>query len=353
MKQLLRYALGMSAATMAVVGLTTCAVAEDVAARVGSTVITHEQLELHAASQLSKIRQDEYNVRARALNEMIDEMLIEAAAKKAGKTSEAFMAENLDAKVTEPNEAEISAFYERVKAQAQGQTLEQLRPRLIESLKNQQRGKVYGELIAQMRKETGVTVLLEPPRAAVTVDDDPALGPTSAPITIVAFSDYQCPYCKRVEPTIKELRDKYGDKLQYVFRDYPLSFHPFAQKAGEAAGCAMEQGKFWEMHEKLFTNNTQLQTENLKKYAGELGLNADQFNSCLDSGKRAKEVTDDMEAGSKVGVTGTPAFFINGRFLNGAVPIDQFTEIIEDELARAAARSAAPADAKKDSKKKS
>lgn len=325
------------------------AAGEEVAAKIGGKVITRAELNEKAAAGLAKVREDEYKILRGALDDMINEQLIAAAAQKAGKTAEQLEQEEITSKVTEPTEAEISTFYEQVKARAGGQTLEQLKPRLIEALKSQQGGKLYGELVDRLRKEAGVTILLDPPRAVVSVDDDPAEGPVEAPITIVAFSDYQCPYCKRAEPTIKEVMAKYPGKVKYVFRDYPLSFHQNAQKAGEAAGCAMEQGKFWEMHAKLFENNGALQVENLKKYAQEIGLDAAKFGQCLDSGQRASEVTADMNSGIAVGVNSTPAFFINGRLINGAMPLEAFSEIIDEELARAQATAGSD---KKDSKKK-
>jgi protein-disulfide isomerase len=152
---------------------------------------------------------------------------------------------------------------------------------------------------------------------------------------MVEFSDFQCPYCGRVTPTLKQLEDRFGDKLRVVFRDYPLPIHPQAPKAAEAAGCAAEQGKFWEMHDRLFANQSKLQVDDLKQHALDLGLNPEQFNQCLDSGKREAAWKKDIEEGTRYGVSGTPAFFINGRLMSGAQPYDNFARIIEDELVRA------------------
>lgn len=322
----------------------------DAAAKVGERVISRAELLEKASQQLAKLRQEEYDILKGQLDQMVDDMLIEAAAKKAGKTSEQYMQENIDAKVIAPTDAEVSATYEQFKSRLGGQTLEQSRPRLLEYLQGQQKSKLYTDLLASLRIGTPVTVLLDPPRIQVSVDDDPSQGPATAPVTIVAFSDYQCPYCSRAEPTITEVRKKYGDKVHYVFRDYPLSFHKNAQKAAEAAGCASEQGKFWEMHEVLFKNATALELDNLKKYAVDLGLDTKSFNDCLESGKRAKEVTDDMNAGSAIGVTGTPAFFVNGRMISGAMPLETFTAIIDDELARAANKASEAPTGKKSKK---
>jgi len=171
----------------------------------------------------------------------------------------------------------------------------------------------------------------------VSLDDDPVLGDSKAKVTIVEFSDYECPFCGRYfTQTYPQLKKDYIDtgKVRLVFRDYPLPFHQNAQKAGEASECADDQGKFWEMHDKLFRNQQALSVENLKKYAGELGLDQKKFDECLDSGKYASEVQNDMNDGSKYGVSGTPSFFVNGQILVGAQPYSEFKKLIDAELAK-------------------
>lgn len=170
------------------------------------------------------------------------------------------------------------------------------------------------------------------------VDNDPVMGDATAPVTIVEFSDYQCPFCGRFyEQTLTQLKDEYikTGKAKLVFRDFPLSFHPEAQKAAEAAECAGKQGKYWEMHDKLFENQADLSVANEKKWAKELGLNSADFDACLDSGETADEVSADSAAGSSAGVSGTPTFFINGQKVVGAQPFSVIKAAIEAELAAA------------------
>ncbi len=169
-------------------------------------------------------------------------------------------------------------------------------------------------------------------RITVSSDDDPSIGPDNAPITVIEFSDYQCPYCERAEPTVKQILSKYKDKVKFVYRDFPLGFHPYAQKAAEASECADEQKKFWEYHDILFKNQNALDIESLKKYAKELKLDESKFNKCLDSGKYASETQKDFEDGQKAGVSGTPTFFINGIKVVGAQPYNVFEQAIEQEL---------------------
>jgi protein-disulfide isomerase len=170
-------------------------------------------------------------------------------------------------------------------------------------------------------------------------DDDPFLGSPDAPVVIVEFSDFQCPFCGRLYqnalPQIKEQYIKTG-KVKFVYRDFPLSsIHNMAQKAAEASECADEQGQFWAYHDLLFERQQSLSVENFKTWAGELGLNTSQFDECLDSGKYVDEVQKDFRDGQIAGVTGTPGTFINGRLVPGAVPFSTFEAIIEEELKKA------------------
>tara|TARA_Y100000031_G_scaffold154983_1_gene204324 strand:+ start:148 stop:852 length:705 start_codon:yes stop_codon:yes gene_type:complete len=173
------------------------------------------------------------------------------------------------------------------------------------------------------------------PTVDVSVDDDPMKGKKNAPVTIIEFSDFQCPYCKKVfSETLPLLEKEYIDtgKVKFVYRDYPLPFHPLAQKTAEAAECADEQVKFWEYHDTIFENQDSLSVENLKSWAQDLGLDSEEFDQCLDSGEMASEVKKDMEEGQKYGVRGTPAFFINGKLLSGAQPYVAFQREIEAAL---------------------
>ncbi|MFZ8829861.1 MAG: DsbA family protein [Candidatus Aenigmatarchaeota archaeon] len=180
----------------------------------------------------------------------------------------------------------------------------------------------------------------QPQRIEVSLDDDPVKGSPDAKVTIVVFSDFQCPFCQRFSlqtlPLIEEKYIKTG-KVRFVYRDFPLSFHQYAQKAAEAAECANEQGKFWEYHDILFQKLSEWASvgeSKFKEYAQQLGLDMQKFNQCLDSGKYANEVQKDYNDGLKYGVSGTPTFFINGIKIVGAQPYSVFEQIIEQELSK-------------------
>ncbi len=161
---------------------------------------------------------------------------------------------------------------------------------------------------------------------------DPSIGPENAQVTIFEYSDFQCPYCSRVGPSLDKIKTEYKDTVKIVFKNYPLSFHAQAQKAAEAGECANLQGKFWEMHDKMFANQNALGIDALKRYASEIGLNTDKFNECLDSGSMASEVERDFQEGVTAGVQGTPAFIIEGEIVSGAQPFEKFKEVIDRKL---------------------
>lgn len=303
------------------------------AAIVGDRSISLAELDEQAAGALAKVRQQEYEVRQQILDGIINEELLKKEAAAKGVDHEALM-EGVRSGVADPAQAEIDAFYEQNKARYGTQTKEQVLPQVGTILKSQKVLMAQRAFLEGLRKKYAVKVLLDPPRVQVAEDDDATLGPKSAPITIVAFSDYQCPYCSRAEVIVQQVFDKYGDKVRLVFRDYPLSFHQNAQGAAEGAECAKEQGKFWEMHKSLFANQSKLSPAELVETAAGIGLDKDKFKACLDAGKFRAEVQKDFSDGQSYGVTGTPTYFINGIMLVGAKPLDSFSEVIDQELAR-------------------
>ena len=304
------------------------------AAVIGDKTITLAELDAKAAGPLVKVRQDEYEARRQVLESLINDevMAKEAAATK--KTKEELTKSEITDKAPDPAQADVDAFYEANKARFGAQTKEQLAPQITAMLKNQKMADVQRAYFKSLRDKYGVKTMLEPPRVQVAQDDDPAKGPAKAPITIVEFSDYQCPYCSRAETTVTDVLKKYGDKIRLVYRDYPLSFHQNANVAAQASECADEQGKFWEMHGAMFANQSKLASTDLVETAATIGLEKDKFKACLDSGKYKDEVQKDFEDGQKACVTGTPTFFINGIPMVGARDVNSFAEIIDSELER-------------------
>ncbi len=295
-----------------------------------------EQLELRLKQCESEYVKGKHDMMDAQVRKIVQDALVEKEAAAKNMTKEAFLASAVV--VTDATDAEIDAFYEENKARIPpGTTKEQIAPQIKSYLAQQRQGEAKEKFTTELETKYGVRYTIEPMRVEVAADG-PSKGPKNAPVTIVEFSDFQCPFCSRLIPTMDQVTKTYGDKVHLVFRQFPLNFHQFAQKAAEASLCADEQGKFWEMHDVMFANQNELSVDKLKERAATLGVKADQFNTCLDSGKFATRVADDLKAGSAAGVSGTPALFVNGRFISGAVPYADVAKVIDDELQRKGAK---------------
>ncbi len=297
-------------------------------ATVGDKPITLQDL------ALAMLAQQEFDARRQALDNLINDQLLDREAAAKGTTRDKLMESEVNAKIPDPPQSEVDAWYEQNKGRLGAQTKEQLAPQVSAMLKNQKLGDAQRTYLKSLRDKYGVKVMMEPPRIEVSLDDDAVKGPAKAPVTIVEFSDYQCPFCSRAETTVQEVLKKYGDKVRLVYRDYPLGFHQNAQKAAEAAECAKEQGKFWEMHGAMFANQGKLAVPDLIETAGGIGIDKEKFKTCVETSKYQQEVQKDFQEGSRYGVSGTPTFFINGIKMVGAKGVDSFAEIIDAELAR-------------------
>jgi len=314
---------------------------EQVVAEVAGKTITLKDVdakwEEFDAAERARIVQAMYQNRRNMLDQIVGDELIANAARAAGQSVDAFVDADAARRLPAVTEADVAALYEQNKDRAQGRTLEQLRGEIRPFLENRRKQQARAMLVDElMRKNSSsIKVMLEPPRYAVpTLPTDPVRGNPAAPITIVEFSDYQCPFCARVNPTLDRIRQTYGDRVKIVFKDFPLPNHLEAPKAAEAARCAGEQGKYWEMHDVLFQNQRGLQVPNLKQMARQIGLNATPFDQCLDSGKHAAAVEAGTELGTKMGVNSTPSLYINGRPVIGAMPFETFKQVIDEELAK-------------------
>ena len=310
------------------------AAAGPAAAIVDGKPITMAEVEALLGARLAQLRAQEYQMKRQALDELIARRLVEKEAAARGISSDELIRTEIEAKVPAVTEAEQKAFYEQNKARignmSEAEAMKQIEVYLRQQRVQQRQVAFVGEL---KTKSSGVRVMLEPPRTAVAFSaDDPVKGPANAPVTIVEFSDFQCPFCSRVTPTLKQVEDTYGDKVRVVFRNFPLLLPPLRRQGGRGGLCAADQGKFWEMHDRLFGDQQKLGVDDLKQSAVALGLKADVFNQCLDSGKKEAEWKHDMDEGTSYGLTGTPAFFINGRLISGAQPLEAFTQIIDEEL---------------------
>jgi len=312
-----------------------------VVAKVGGTTITNKDVNEIAKGDLLKLEQQfqeqSYQVRRQAVDALVTKRLLEEKAKASKKSPEEYLKAELTDKIPDPTDEEIKSIYDNAKAAGKEvPPFDKVKDQIKGFLKQQKIQAATESFYDKLKAEAKVEILLppyQPPRVEVAAKG-PSRGPANAKVTIVEFSEYECPFCSKGENIIAEVLKAYPDTVRVVFRDYPLPMHANAPKAAEAAHCADDQGKFWEMHDKLFANQKALELANLKDYAKSLNLDMAKFETCLDSGQKTKIVAENQKAGSEVGVSGTPAFFINGMLLSGAQPFSAFKALIDAELAK-------------------
>lgn len=293
-----------------------------------------ESLELKKLKEKASFAQNEQEILENALERLVEEKLLETEAAKQGISKEELTAKEIDRKAPETTSEEIESFYEQNKQRIK-MAKEEALPQIGNYLRKQKAISARQVFMETLEKECKVIRSLEPLRFDVSASQRPVQGPASAPVLLVLFSDFQCPYCEEMSHTLKEVVKNYGKKVRLVFRQLPLtSIHKFAQKAAEASLCAAAQGRFWEMHDLLFQDQENLGEKDLKTKAAKLGLDTAAFNKCLDGEQFTAQIREDVRAGAAAGADGTPALYVNGRFLNGNRPYDDIAEVIDEELNR-------------------
>lgn len=306
--------------------------AADTLATVASKPITKSQVEERVKAKLAEIERARYETLREGVDELVQEALFAEEAKARKIPVEQLEKQEIADKVTAPTDAEIKEIYEANKEQLDGKPLDAVKDQIVEYLGQMRAEERRQTFVRELKAKYPTTIALRPPVVEVGTGGRPAQGPASAPVTIIAFSDYECPYCKRAEVTVQEVLKAYKDKVRFYYRDYPLPFHANARAASVAARCADAQGKFWDYHNKVMASED-LSGEKLKALADEVGLDRAKFDECLASDTYTAAIDKDVEDGAKAGVNGTPSFFINGRMLDGAQPFDRFKEIIDEEIA--------------------
>lgn len=311
---------------------------QTVVATVDGQPIYEQDLMSVAGPNLLELRKQEFKAKSDALDSIIRKKLVEEAAKKKGLTAEELLKQEVDAKIPEPSDDEARGYYLAMKSST-SLPFEQIKAQVKRVLRNSEIQQAREKYTDSLREEARIAILLQPPTVRVAYDATRAEGSADAAVTIVEFADFQCPFCGKVEPTLRDVLAKYKGKVKLAYRDFPLSqIHAHAEVAAEASRCALAQGKFWPMHDAMFADQTKLDEPDLVKTAAGLGMDRNAFASCLKSGKYKDAVAEDIEAGSQAGVNGTPSFFINGEFLSGAQSESDFAAIIDRELASASGK---------------
>ncbi len=309
--------------------------ASEVAARFGDTVITVAEVEEAAGGQLIGLYQQVFQAKDQQLRLMIFNRLVDDAAAAEGISRQAYLEREVAGKIPEPSEAQIQQVMNQYRSQLPPDEA-QARQQIVAYLKQQIGQQQEIDLRTRLFAAAGVEIMLDPPRVKpVIAAHNPMRGPADAPVVFIEYTDFQCPYCERVQPTIVAVRERYGDSVVHVFKNLPLPMHQQAGLAAEAALCAADQGKFWELHDWLFANKNNISHDTLVAQAEGLSLDVPVFTECIDSRVHKSQVESDANEAGTFGIRGTPGFVINGRILTGAQPLDAFIAVIDDELKRA------------------
>ncbi len=305
--------------------------ASSVVARVAGRPLTRDELDQKEAADLLQARYKYYLAEKAALDKLIDQELVDDEARREKVTVDQLLENHAGKQVKDPTEDQLEVFYEGLQSD---QPYSAVRGQILDHIRQLRRTKAGLAYIKDLRKKANVHIALEPPAVSIGAIDAPTTGPSDASVKIIEFADYQCPYCKKVSPELKQLVDgTFAGKASLTFADFPLPMHHNAEKAAEAARCAGEQGKYWEYHDALFNNQSSLEVSDLKARAETLKLNPQKFGQCLDSGGQAPAIAKTAAAGKKLGMTGTPSFLINGHFISGATDSETLRDVIEQELA--------------------
>lgn len=319
------------------------AASAQVIAYVGDKAVTAADVETRAQARMFKARQDIYEAQVDAVKQMAFEAAQDQEAAKVGMSRDAYYKREVTDRTPEPSDEEVqqilTAYRARLPQDDEAAKAEVRR--VLRSRNAAQRAEAFrSQLLANFK----VRMVVDPPRLPVPIAErDPRLGSPSAAVTVVEFSDFQCPYCQRAQATIKQLREEYGDRVRFAFKQLPLGMHPQARLGAETSLCASDQGKYWEARAWLFAHQGGVSVDSVKTWAKDAALDQATFAACIDGHGHGKDVDADMATAESLAISSAPAFFVNGRLIEGALPIQDFRDVIDDELARAAARAPAAA----------
>ncbi len=297
-------------------------------AEVDGRTLTNIDLEQKKSGSLLQARYQYYTSQRKALDQLVDEELLALAAAHLHLTAEELLEKIVYKDIKDPTEDQLQVYYEGMEST---EAYPAVRDRVLEHIRELRRDKARAAYIKELRSQASLRILLSPPVAEVSLENAFFRGSKNSPVQLVEFADYECPYCQQVNPLIQKLQEEYGDKLSFAYKDFPLPMHHRAQKAAEAARCAGEQGKYWEYHDVLYYSRM-LDVPDLKKHAQVLKLDENQFAKCLDEGKEAEAVKKDLEEGKKMGLPGTPSFFVNGHYFHGSVDYATLKEMVDQQL---------------------
>ncbi len=306
----------------------------DVVATFNGGQVTVDDMNSAAFKELLKARQQLYQAQTDAARSAAYQALLEQQAAKEGLTADQLEKREVDKRVKAPEEKQIDQLIKRYRSRLPKDD-DKARATVVEALQRQARGKATNDFMTETLRRAGFRLLLSPPRVPIAIaKNDPFEGPADAPVTIVEFSDFQCPYCAKAAQALKEVRARYGKLVRVVHKPFPIASHSRARQAAEAALCAADQGQFEAFHDWIFENRNKLSDEDLTQQAKALGLDMEAFTNCYTSKAHDEYIQKSVNEGRFLGVTATPTFFINGRLFEGAQPVERFDEMVDEELRR-------------------
>jgi len=300
---------------------------------VDGTKLTLSDFDRKRPTALFQARNAFYEAEKKAVDQYVDDYLLERQAQKENLTVAQLLERHVNSTIAkDPPEEALRVYYEGVDTK---EPYEAVRPQILQHVRDRRIEKAKKDYIQSLRAQATIALRLTPPRADVTAGGAPVRGSVDAPVKIIEYADYECPYCQQIQPILNRVEADFKGKIAFTYKDVPLPMHSHAEKAAEAAHCAGEQGKYWEYHDMLFAAKT-LEVPQLKDHARQLKLDGAAFDKCLDSGAEAGAIRPFVTEAQGVGLQGTPSFFINGRYFSGGLSYEQFRNVIEEELGAAA-----------------
>lgn len=297
---------------------------------VGETKMTLADFERVHPTAMFQARNAFYETQKKVLEGYVEDLLLEQQAKKENLTVPQLLERHVASTLPkDPSDESLRVYYEGVET---NESFEAMRGKIADSIRRRRMAKARAAYIDSLRAQATVAVRLTPPRVQVPLNSTPVRGSRNAPVTLIEYADYECPYCQQIQPVLDRLRAEYSDKVAFVYKDMPLPMHGNAQKASEAAHCAGAQGRYWEYHDEIVSGKP-LAIANLKEVARGLKLDGARFDKCLDSGEQADVIKSSMAEAQGLGIQGTPSYLINGRFLSGMLTYETLRDIVEEELA--------------------
>lgn len=306
-----------------------------VVATVDGKPITKSEFDRARPSAMFQATNAYYDAERKAIDEYLDDYLLEHQARKENLSVEDLLKKHVDNLVgKDPDDAALAVYYEGIDI---NEPLAAVKDKILEHIRTRRLTRLKTAYMKSLRDQAKISIEVQAPRVEVSLKDTPVRG-AGAKVTLVEFADYECPYCQQVQPQIEKLETEFKGKLAFAYKDLPLPMHAHAQKAAEAASCAGVQNKYWEYHDVL-VKSKDLDVSQLKVTASKVGLNTSAFDSCLDTGERAVAVKASVDEAMKMGLQSTPSFFLNGRYFSGNMPYEQLRQMVDEELTRASSQT--------------